>query len=809
MSFNNIPAELKELRQWVVWRLEKRDAAKPTKVPYAPRPGGMKASVSDSAKYNIVARDTWGTFAEACAAPLTCSEPVDPSAPVEATGFSGIGFVFTKDDPYCGIDLDDTHGDEEAYARQVKVFREFDSYAELSPSGAGLHIFIKAKLECGRRRADIELYPHERFFTMTGNVFNNKPIEDRQDLAELLFEQMGGAPVMYAAGKDQPQTQTDEQIIAMAVGAVNGEKFNRLYTGDFQSLYPSQSEADFALVDIIAFYTQNMAQIARIFRGSALGQRDKAQRDDYIGYMVNKSFDRQLPKVDIDGLRIAFEARQLAANMPAGEPGGTPADMASAQAHLDPSKQVGLSAGQPSSHSGGAVVNPFPPGLIGEVAQFLLDAAPRQVPDIALAGAIGLLSGICGRGYNVSNTGINQYILLLAPTGTGKDLIASGTSKLMAEIVKSVPAAADFRGPGELVSSAGLIKWLDKKPACYSILGEFGVKLKEMADPRANAHLAGLERILLQLYSKSGNEQVLDPMAYSDSQKNTSSVRAPAFTMLGESVPERFYEMLDDTMISSGLLPRFMTFEYKGQRPYLNEQAGHIKPSFRLVQQIADLAAQCLTLAHNGNVFNVPMDEASTKAFREFDRWTTDQINDAKTEVIRHLWNRAQLKALKLAALCAVGINMHSPIITMNETMWATTMIVEQTRRLIVKFETGQIGHANNAEGKQLAAVVKCISEYLNEPHDRYAKYQPNANMHRSGVIPESYVSRRLISVAVFRNDRRGSTAAIKLALKTLCESDELREVPKAQMVQSFGCGPRAYVVANASRFLPGGTDLD
>jgi len=53
---------------------------------------------------------------------------------------------------------------------------------------------------------------------------------------------------------------------------------------------------------------------------------------------------------------------------------------------------------------------------LGEIAHFIYNAAPRQVEEVAIAGAIGLLSGICGRSYNVSGTGLNQYILLLAKT---------------------------------------------------------------------------------------------------------------------------------------------------------------------------------------------------------------------------------------------------------------------------------------------------------------------------------------------------------------------------------------------------------
>lgn len=789
-QYNNIPAELRALRQWVVWRLEKREGAKPTKVPYSPWQGGGKAAVTDPA--------TWGSFEDACRAPMTCLEPCDSDLPLDQTGYSGIGFVFTEQDEYCGIDLDDTHGDQEAYARQLKIFREFNSYSELSPSGSGLHIIVKGNLPHGRRRASIEVYSKERYFTMTGNVQHAVPIQERQELLELLFEQMGGPAATYTYGQEKEQTESDEDIIAKAMAAVNGEKFKRLFTGDFSTLYPSQSEADFALTDIIAFYTQNSAQIARIFRQSALGQRDKAQRDDYIGYMVRKSFDRQLPPVDIEGLKVAIEnkmAEARGANGVTAEPGGTSATPTDAgpQPHNVDSN---------ASHGAGARVNIFPPGLLGEVAQFILDASPRPVPEISLAGAIALLSGITGRAYNVSGQGLNQYILLLAMTGAGKDAISSGISKLMAQVQTSVPAAADYRGPGELVSSAGLIKWLDRKPAVVSILGEIGLLMQQMASPQASVHLKGLERILLQVYSKSGKGNVLDPMAYSEKEKNTPAIPSPSLTIIGESVPERFYEVLDEGMIASGLLPRFMCFEYKGRREYLKEGTEHIQPSFRLTQGLADLTAQCLTLSHNNNVHNVPLDDEATKHFREFEKWTTDQINESKSEVMRQLWNRAHLKALKLAAVCAVGINPMDPVVTINETMWATKMVVEQTERLIGKFETGAVGQVGGSENKQLSTLVQVISHYIGKPFWEQPKCGINEYMHAAGVITESTLSRRLIAMACFRHDKAGATNAIKRTIKMLLDSDELREVPKAQMQATYGTGPRAFVVANPARFV-------
>ena len=56
----------------------------------------------------------------------------------------------------------------------------------------------------------------------------------------------------------------------MAKNADNGEKFKRLWSGDF-SAYPSQSEADLALCRILAFWTKrHAASVDRLFRQSGL-----------------------------------------------------------------------------------------------------------------------------------------------------------------------------------------------------------------------------------------------------------------------------------------------------------------------------------------------------------------------------------------------------------------------------------------------------------------------------------------------------------------------------------------------------------
>src|SRR5262245_31860472 len=116
----SVPAELRARRQWVCWRSVQRGDDKPTKVPF--QVDGTPAKSSDA--------QTWNTF----------------GAVYEADGFSGIGFVFSFEDPYIGIDLDnsiDAEGQLKPWTR--KIVDRFNTYTEVSPSGLGVKLWCKGQ----------------------------------------------------------------------------------------------------------------------------------------------------------------------------------------------------------------------------------------------------------------------------------------------------------------------------------------------------------------------------------------------------------------------------------------------------------------------------------------------------------------------------------------------------------------------------------------------------------------------------------------------------------------------------------------
>jgi putative DNA primase/helicase len=319
----HIPPELTTRRQWVLWRgMDRIDhvtgAVKLNKIP-------INADTLTNADSTDPA--TWTTFAACVAALPLALEEWETEDPATYRG-GGIGYVFTEDDPYVGIDLDGCVDPltgciadwAQAYVTQLA------SYTEITPSGTGLHILIQGTLPPkGRRKGGIEMYNYARFFTMTGWHVEETPcaIEARQAQLNTLWcalfgpaigetvwlldtqgviTNQNGCPwtitsMQYApsgepyavfaetatawpliqcqavpAHTPQPSTAffDDTTLINKALEAGNKAKLQALANGNWSQDYPSQSEADLAFCCMMAFWTPDPAQVDRIYRTTAL-----------------------------------------------------------------------------------------------------------------------------------------------------------------------------------------------------------------------------------------------------------------------------------------------------------------------------------------------------------------------------------------------------------------------------------------------------------------------------------------------------------------------------------------------------------
>lgn len=735
--WHNIPAELQAIPQWVCARLDK--------VPVDPKTG-ITASVTNTA--------TWGTFQQAVNA-----------------GLQHIGFVLSDSDPYTIIDLDEPQTEVQAQ-RHTRILQAFASYAEVSQSGKGAHVIVRGRVPNGARRDRIEVYSTARYMICTGNVLYPLPIVDRQHLLDQLYAEIAGQSQVVSTSA--PQMMSDDDVWRMGMQAENGEKFVALCRGEWQGVYPSQSEADLALLSMLCFYTRNDEQVARMFRQTALGQRDKAQRNDkYLGRTIARIRSREPAPVDVTAL---VQQAQSVAQSAGDDEDEDDEDDEDESAY--PVTQSTLT---------------LPPGLAGELAQYITESAIRPVQDIGIMAALSLLSGIAGRAYNISGTGLNQYLILLARTGTGKEGAVRGINALLGALRASIPMVDSFIGPGAFASGQALVRMLDDKPCFVSILGEFGLTLQQLCDPRAPAPMVLLRKVLLDIYSKSGKADLLSATAYSDRERNTTIVRSPSVTLFGESTPELFYGGLNIGHIAEGLIPRFSIIEYNGRRVPRNFNAFFAPPD-GMVQRLASIAEQSIRLQQQQQCIDISVEPDALALLDAFDVQADNHINSATNEVTLQLWNRAHLKAIKLAGVLSVGINPYNPIVTVEAAQWAIDFVTKDVTGVESRFVTGDFGTGVN---KQYAEVQRIIADYVSTKRGAAFKgYRITRNMHKDCVIPYDYLRRRVLRVNAFTHDRRGVANVLKGVIEDMIQGDMLIRLPPEQAYNKYNTRGTVYYVA-------------
>lgn len=248
-----IPDELIELPQWVLWRAEwdnKRQQY--NKVPYSY--AGYRASSTNN--------DTWTIFD----AIHNLYEKNDQ--------YDGIGFMLSDDDNYIVLDIDNAIDETGQITSDLALDMTEITYCEKSPSGTGLHCFLKGELPSERKKKrsdlDIELYDNARFMTVTGESIGQSDISNDQDilnnLVDRYFKQEKTLEAVATYASNHSESLSDEDVVNLMVKSKQKNKITDLLQGKYEPYFGSPSEGVQSLLHYLAFYTnKNKAQMERIF----------------------------------------------------------------------------------------------------------------------------------------------------------------------------------------------------------------------------------------------------------------------------------------------------------------------------------------------------------------------------------------------------------------------------------------------------------------------------------------------------------------------------------------------------------------
>lgn len=282
--YDAIPNDMRPLIQWgtyeKVWQPDRR---KYTKIPH-------NAGDDSFAKTNDP--QTWSDFETALNA-------------MQKYQRDGLAFFFANG--YVGLDLDNVAGELDKFKSGdwdndvATAVLLTDSYTEISQSGHGIHTIMRGEIHGDRRRKkDVELYQDGRFFALTGNCIHRvnettRMQQQRMDrLYSYYFQDIGPVQEVNQEAPELNNLQVGE-IIRRAESSKNGARFKAFMQGGWEPFYNSQSEADLAFANDLAFWTgRDFNKMDEIFRNSSLIRQkydEKHGKTTYGTALLNKAIN--------------------------------------------------------------------------------------------------------------------------------------------------------------------------------------------------------------------------------------------------------------------------------------------------------------------------------------------------------------------------------------------------------------------------------------------------------------------------------------------------------------------------------------
>lgn len=258
---DGIPEELKSRKQWVLWRaIYNNETGRFDKLPF--QTDGSPASSTDLA--------TWNDFEVVL--------QIYNEGDQKGNQYDGIGFVLSSLDPYLVVDVDDIEdvNNLDELASEITTM----SFAELSPSKKGVHVWFKAKHNKERHKnkdskTGYEVYETSRYMTVTGESINDLPINNGSPQLDVFLDKVlkREKPVNPQVNNGQvgKAALPEGEIIKRALASKHGDRFMKFMFGGWEELFSSQSEADMSFANDLTFWCNRDFQMCdSIFRKSSL-----------------------------------------------------------------------------------------------------------------------------------------------------------------------------------------------------------------------------------------------------------------------------------------------------------------------------------------------------------------------------------------------------------------------------------------------------------------------------------------------------------------------------------------------------------
>lgn len=447
---------------------------------------------------------------------------------------------------------------------------------------------------------------------------------------------------------------------------------------------------------------------------------------------------------------------------------------------------------------------PIPPkGLIFDCATYFYNISQLPSEAYALAAAVTFVAGIVGRDCQINGTGTNQFVLVVGPSASGKDIMNDGPQKLITAINERAgdDIASDFRGP-QFASGQGALRHLafrTEKNLSLSFSApwrEAGYKFEHLAKDNASEANSSQLAFVLDAYMASGHGRSIEGIAYADQQKTIGKIDRFGLTIGAEATPSSLWPKLNKRLITNGLLPRFVIFS----QSQLGDRATGMRPSHppeALIDRLMNLIAVVRTLQQKGTTLPVQLFGEAANLLNAFGDECHQLRRDVTDDVTSECYGRSHLKALKLAALAAVAANFENPTITVEMANWG----IAQSRHDVATLLDAAHGKLGVVESEtdhdvQAAYVLKKVVHWTTSNFDDLPKGY-SRTLHAAKFVPWRYLSHQCKTTAAFKNDI-DATRALKRAVDNLIAEERISRV-EVDKLAFHGTRQECFVLTDAS----------
>ncbi|UVJ45066.1 hypothetical protein NVV94_05650 [Pseudomonas sp. LS1212] len=611
---------------------------------------------------------------------------------------SGVGFVMTgglttgggaDKCTLAGFDFDDVNFDK------FKI--PFKTYAEKSPSGKGVRMFAwvptawakkyQDTLDCKPPNCDhceIYLGTSARFLTVTFDNMNAKHMANLTEDDLKVIESWGLRELRETRGEPAKPIDDFDGTPADLSKCLLSEDQQALvdgnYAGDrspvFYGLIIMLANDGISAEDILAtiFQTEALWSYCLSHRGD-----DEEKAAEFAKDEVRRAWDKTDDGIHRD--MIGY---------------GKPAD----PVVKDPDAPESNPVSDPVAGPVTPEVSPtFPmelfkkaPGLVGEIAKWIMRASHAPREEFAYAVALSIVACLIGPHCTAGGSILNLYIALVGGTGTGKTEAMKAGLKLLGA-TEAKDSVSDFPA-----SEPAMRRQLTITPNALIRVDELAHKFESLGKGDANG--SGLSRAVLEAYD--GDR--MPPKPYADSHKTLEAVENPFVQILGGTT-DKIWEAFSIKHLEDGTLNRFIFICLPDDPPYsCNDEPWHAVPkAFKDKLTAFWRAGRRDEMIGEGWGRKVEYDEEVKAALKALG----PQVYERKQQLGEYgpLYGRFELHVSKIAAILAVGDGRL--LVEMNDYSQALAFMTWSVETTLSKVSGTLAGSAFEKSTKQVVRLLQ------------------------------------------------------------------------------------------------------